>query len=282
MGGLRKYMPITWITALIGTLALIGFPGFAGFFSKDSIIEAVHLAHEHGRDGAALAYWALLLGVFVTALYSFRLYFLVFHGEPRMDEHTRSHLHESPAVVTIPLIALAVPSVLAGALGVGPMVFGHFFDGAIYVAGEGGHHGDAAHGAWAMFTHGLVALPTWLALAGAATAWYLYMAKPDIPARIAERFAGVHAILMNKYGLDDFNQKYIAGGARAVGDLLWRFGDVAVIDGALVNGSARLVGWISGLVRHIQSGYLYHYAFAMILGLVGLFGFLFTRFGLAL
>jgi len=275
MGGLRRHMPITWITALAGSLALIGFPGFAGFFSKDAIIEAVHAVD---RPGAAFAYWCVLLGVFVTALYTFRMYFLVFHGASRVPEHSRAHLHESPAVVTVPLVLLAIPSVLAGALGVGPMVFGDFFADAIHLAHAGAAHGEGGHGAWAMFTHGLVAAPTWLALAGVGLAWYLYLHRPELPAVIAARLGPVHRLLVNKYGFDAFNQTVFAGGGRAVGDLLWRLGDVVIIDGLAVNGTGRVVRWCSGLARQLQSGYLYHYAFAMILGLVALLGYLYQRY----
>ncbi len=272
MGGLRKYMPITWITSLIGSLALIGFPGFAGFFSKDSIIEAV--GHSQ-LAGSGFAYAAVLVGVFVTALYSFRMYFLVFHGKERMDHHTREHLHESPWVVTVPLIALAIPSVLAGGVYVGDMVFGDFFAGAIVVAPE--HDvlaavGQGYHGPLGMMLHGLLTAPFWLAAAGVGVAWFFYMKRPDIPAAIKEKFAPVHAILERKYGFDEFNEWFFAGGGRLLGKGFWRIGDVTLIDGLLVNGSARTVGWVSAIIRHVQTGYLYHYAFAMIVGLLLLFG----------
>jgi NADH-quinone oxidoreductase subunit L len=272
MGGLKKYMPITWITSLIGSLALIGFPGMAGFFSKDAIIEAVHHSHV---AGAQFAYACVLIGVFVTALYSFRMYFLVFHGKERMDHHTQEHLHETPAVVTGPLIALAVPSVLCGLILVGPMLFRDYFGEAIFVLPE--HNvlekiGEEFHGWFLMIVHGLTALPTWLAFGGVATAYYCYLLKPEIPARIAEQFQAVHQILLRKYGFDEFNQFLFAGGARNTGDLLNRYGDQGVIDGLAVNGSARLVGYVAGMVRQVQSGYLYHYAFAMILGLLLMLG----------
>ncbi len=272
MGGLRKYLPITWITSLIGSLALIGFPGMAGFFSKDAIIEAVRHSHV---AGAHFAYACVLIGVFVTALYSFRMYFLVFHGKERMDHHTQEHLHETPAVVTGPLIALAIPSIISGLILVGPMLFRDYFGEAIFVLPE--HNvlekiGEEFHGWFWMVVHGLTALPTWLAFGGVATAYYCYLLKPEIPARIAEQFQGVHQILLRKYGFDELNQFLFAGGARHTGDLLYRYGDQGMIDGLAVNGSARFVGYVAGVVRQVQSGYLYHYAFAMILGLLLMLG----------
>jgi NADH-quinone oxidoreductase subunit L len=272
MGGLKKYLPITWITSLIGSLALIGFPGMAGFFSKDAIIEAVHHSHV---AGAHFAYACVLIGVFVTALYSFRMYFLVFHGKERMDHHTQEHLHETPAVVTGPLIALAIPSVLSGLILVGPMLFRDYFGEAIFVLPE--HNvlekiGEEFHGWFWMIVHGLTATPTWLAFSGVATAYYCYLLKPEIPARIAEQFQWLYQLLLRKYGFDEMNQFLFAGGARNAGDLLNRYGDQGVIDGLAVNGSARLVGYVAGVVRQVQSGYLYHYAFAMILGLLLMLG----------
>ena len=268
MGGLRKYLPITWITSLIGSLALIGFPGFAGFFSKDAIIEAVHHSN---LPGSGIVYVAVLLGVFITALYSFRMYFLVFHGEERMDEHTREHLHETPAVVTVPLILLAIPSVVIGWLYIEPMLFGGHFGSSIVVAPEHnvlGALGETYHGQWRMILHGLVSAPFWLAVAGVASAWYLYIKRPELPARIAERFQWLHGFLERKYGFDELNQFLFAGGARGVGTAFWRIGDATLIDGLMVNGTARLIGWVSAVIRHVQSGYLYHYAFAMIIGLM--------------
>ncbi len=272
MGGLRKYMPITWATSLIGSLALIGAPGFSGFFSKDSIIEAVH----HSTiPGSGFAYFAVLSGVFITALYSFRMYFLVFHGKERMDEHTREHLHETPWVVTVPLILLAIPSIFIGGAYVGDMVFGNFFSKAIAVAPEHNVLGAIDfHSSWGMIAHGFLAAPFWLAAFGVFVAWFLYMKRTDLPAKIVQLpvIKQIHAILENKYGFDDFNEIVFGGGSRGFGTGLWKLGDVALIDGLMVNGSARLVGWASALVRHVQSGYLYHYAFAMILGLLALFG----------
>ncbi|MFP3874167.1 MAG: NADH-quinone oxidoreductase subunit L [Thiohalophilus sp.] len=272
MGGLRKYMPITWITSLIGSLALIGTPLFAGFYSKDSIIEAV--AHSQ-IAGSGFAYFAVLAGVFVTALYSFRMYFLVFHGKERMDEHTREHLHETPPVVTVPLIMLAIPSVIIGAIFMGDMIAGDFFREAIFVLSEHDALGEWAagfHGWWAMALHAFVTWPFWLAAAGVFTAWFLYMKRPEIPGLIQARFQWLYTLLDNKYYADRFNEIVFAGGGRQLGQKLWRIGDVKLIDGLAVNGSAALVGWFAGRIRHIQTGYLFHYAFAMIIGVVVLLG----------
>jgi NADH-quinone oxidoreductase subunit L len=272
MGGLRKHMPITWLTCLIGSLALIGFPGTSGFFSKDAIIEAVKASH---TPGATLAYWACLSGVFITALYSFRLVFLVFHGKERMDHHTQEHLHESPAVVWVPLVALAIPSLVAGVLGAGPMLFGDYFGTSIQVAKEHDVLGEMAHhwhGVVPFILHGMQQPPFFLAMSGVVVAWFLYLKQPELPARIAAAFGPIHRVLLDKYGFDRFNEWFFAGGARSTGSNLWRFGDVTVIDGWMVNGSARLVGWFSGVARQVQSGHLYHYAFAMILGLLALLG----------
>ena len=225
--------------------------------------------------GSGFAYGALLLGVFITALYSFRMYFLVFHGKERMDEHTRSHLHETPWVVTVPLIALAIPSVFIGGIYVGDMVFGDFFKGAIYAAPAHdvlGHLAKDFHGVWSMMLHGIMTPPFWLALAGVVVAYVLYMWKTELPGKIAKRFSLVHKILLEKYGFDELYGNVFAGSGRGIGTGLWRGGDVTVIDGWLVNGSARVVGWFSGVMRHVQTGYLYHYAFAMIIGLLVLFG----------
>ncbi len=268
MGGLRKYMPITHWTFLIGNLALIGTPFFAGFYSKDAIIEAVHASD---RFGAGIAYWAVLSGVFVTALYSFRLYFLVFWGKERMDHHTREHLHESPAVVWLPLVALAVPSVIIGYLWAEPMLFGDFFSGMIHVAANNdvlARIGEHWHGPAAFALHGLITPTFWLAVAGVAVAWFLYMARPELPAVIRERAGVLYRILINKYGFDALYIQGFAGLGRLIGQLFWKVGDQGLIDGLLVNGSARTVGRISAGIRGLQSGYLYHYAFAMIIGLL--------------
>ncbi|MCL4722162.1 MAG: NADH-quinone oxidoreductase subunit L, partial [Gammaproteobacteria bacterium] len=267
MGGLRKYLPVTWLTSLVGTLSLIGFPGFAGFFSKDALIEAVGHAT---RAGSSYAFWCLLIGVFVTALYSFRMYFLVFHGRERMDAGTRDHLHESPWVITVPLVLLAIPSVILGWPTISAMVFGDFFGPAIFVAGANDVLGELArefHGPGAYVLHAFSAPVPYLALAGAVVAWYLYLRNPAMAEVLALRLKGLHKLLLNKYYFDDFNEKVLARGSRGLGGLLWRIGDIAIIDGGLVNGSGRLVGWASRLVRQVQSGYLYHYAFAMIVGL---------------
>jgi NADH-quinone oxidoreductase subunit L len=268
MGGLRKYMPITYWTALIGSLALIGFPGTSGFFSKDAIIEAVHESH---LPGAGFAYAAVLLGVFVTALYSFRMFFLVFHGKERMDHHTREHLHESPWVVTVPLILLAVPSLAIGAFTVGPLLFGDWFGKAIEVLPAHdtlAHLGEEFTGAGGFLLHGLLGLPFWFAMAGLATAWFIYMKRPDIADTIQRNLAPLNRLLERNYYADQFNDFFFAGGGRRLGRLFWRAGDVAVIDGAMVNGTAHGIGWIATRIRRVQSGFLYHYAFAMILGLL--------------
>lgn len=278
MGGLRRYMPVTYWTSLIGSLALIGFPGFSGFFSKDVLIETV------GRSalaGSGFAYFCLLAGVFVTALYSFRMFFLVFHGHERLDEETRHHVHESPWVITLPLVALAVPSLAIGWLTVGSVVFGGYFDDSIFVLDE--HRviaelGAEFHGSAAFLLHGLTGLPVLLSLSGVGVAWFAYLKQPDLPERIRLRMRALHTLLIHKYYFDDLNEKLIARGTRALGQFLWKVGDVMLIDGALVNGSARLVGWLSAIVRYrVQTGYLYHYAFVMIIGLSVLLGWALAR-----
>ena len=277
MGGLRKYMPITYWTCLIGALALIGFPGFSGFFSKDALIEAVELST---LPAAHYGYWCVLIGVFVTAFYTFRLVFMTFHGPERMDEHTREHLHESPWVVTLPLVLLAIPSVVIGWPLVGAMLFGDYFGSSIYVAPAHdvlARLGQDFHGPAGFVLHGISSPILGLAVAGVALAWYLYLVRPELPGQISERAGRLYALLVNKYYLDAFNERFIAGGSRALGRLLWRGGDVAVIDGAAVNGSARLVGWIANAARSLQSGYLYHYAFATIIGLSALLAWLLWR-----
>jgi NADH-quinone oxidoreductase subunit L len=289
MGGLRKYMPITWITSLVGSLALIGTPFFSGFYSKDSIIEAVHVAMEHGVAGSGFAYFAVVAGVFVTAFYSFRMYFLVFHGKERFDTHAHDEHHhdahddhghhggvphESPLVITIPLILLAIPSIFVGYFAIEPMLFGDFFKGAIYINPELHPAMEELrndyHGAAAMAMHSLTSLPLWLAISGVAMSWFFYMKRPDIPAAIKQRFSVIYNILENKYGFDTFNDWFFAGGARALGGFFWRIGDVKIIDGFFVNGTAHLIGWFSTVIRKWQSGYIYHYAFAMIIGVFAL------------
>ncbi len=274
MGGLYRYLPITWITCLVGSIALIGFPGTSGFYSKDAIIEAVHLST---LPAAGYAYVAVLSGVFITALYSFRLFFMTFHGQEKMDKHTWEHLHECPLVVTVPLLILAIPSLILGAWFAGPMLFGDHFAGAIQVAEHhavllelGSHyHGEWYQIAWQFFVHA-ISRPTviLLAFSGVLTAWLLYIRFPAVPEKIANSLSMIYRLLVNKYGFDDFNQRVFAGGARGLGRLFWQLGDVKLIDGLMVNGSALSVRWFSGVIRQIQSGYLYHYAFAMIAGLL--------------
>ncbi len=268
MGGLYKAMPVTWITCLFATLALIGFPGTSGFFSKDAIIEA---AHHSNNAAAAFAYYSVLLGVFFTALYSFRLFFLTFHGQQRMSAEQKAHLHEAPAVVTVPLAVLAVPSLILGAFLIGPMLFGDYFGAAIHVAARHdvlAEIGADYHGIWAFTLESFLHPPVWLALAGILAAWWCYIKRPGLPGRIAARLGFICKILEKKYGFDDFNQVVFAGGSRLVGRLLWRYGDINIIDGLLVNGTARTVRRLAGVVRQAQSGYLYHYVFAIILGLL--------------
>jgi len=296
MGGLRKYMPVTWITALIGSLALIGTPLFAGFYSKDSIIEAVHASH---LPGAGFAYFAVAAGVFVTAFYSFRMYFLVFHGPERFrdkpfppeahdDGHDGAHdepdvhashdshatPHESPWVVMLPLVLLAIPSAVIGFITIGPMLFGDFFADAIRVVAE--RHpameelAHEFHGPLTMALHAFTGPIVWLALAGVVSAWFLYIRRPDIPSAIQMRFSGLYRILDNKYYFDWFNENVLARAARATGMGLWKGGDVAIIDGVLINGSARGIGSLAGVTRLLQSGYLYWYALFMIVGVIGL------------
>ena len=284
MGGVRKYMPITWITSLLGSLALIGTPLFSGFYSKDSIIEAVHFSN---LPAAGFAHFAVLAGVFITAFYSFRMYFLVFHGKERYDQNPDAHHgdphghddshhapHESPWVVTVPLVLLAIPSVVVGFMFIQPMLFGDFFKDVIFV--DAVKHPAMAkmaemfHGPVAMALHGLQTAPFWLALAGVAASYYMYMVNPALPAGIKARVQPIYTLLENKYYLDWINENIIARGARALGVGLWKVGDQAIIDGALVNGSWKVVRSISGVVRWAQTGFIFHYALVMILGLFAL------------
>ena len=302
MGGLWKYMPITWLTSLLGSLALIGTPFFSGFYSKDSIIEAVAESHIYG---SGFAYFAVMAGVFITAFYSFRMYFLVFHGKERFgqahddhghdahDDHHDDHHHglapgqkphESPWVVTLPLVLLAIPSVIVGYFTIGPMLFGDFFGNAIFVDVVKHHSmkelAEAFHGPVAMAAHSLHSPVLYLALGGVVTAAVFYLWLPQIPAFFVRVLAPVKAILDNKYFLDDLNQAVFAKGARVLGTGLWKGADQGLIDGLVVNGSTRVVAWFSATVRQVQSGYIYHYAFAMILGLIGLIGWiLYTHLG---
>ena len=288
MGNLKKYMPVTWATLLIGSLALIGTPFFAGFYSKDSIIEAVHATH-YGWI-SSFAYFAVLAGVFVTAFYSFRLYFLVFHGSEKWrdtnhksDNHSNEEHHglsetENPHepgwVVKLPLILLAIPSVFIGYQTIEPMLFGSFFKGVIAVdsakhpatAELAHHYAEHFHSAAGMALQGFLSLPFVLATSGVLLAWFFYTKRPDIPAKIQTKFGLLNTILENKYGFDAFNKRVFAGGAQFIGGKLWQVGDVQLIDGAIVNGVANLIGRISAKVRHLQSGLIYHYAFAMIIG----------------
>jgi NADH-quinone oxidoreductase subunit L len=303
MGNVRKYMPITWITFLLGSLALIGTPLFAGFYSKDSIIEAVHLSK---LPGAGFAYFAVLAGVFVTAFYSFRLYFLVFHGKERFDQNPEAHQHysdeepdvqghdvhhddhghghgdhhephEAPWVVTAPLVLLAIPSVVIGYLTIGPMLYGDFFKDSIFINAE--KHpaleemAKEFHGPLQLALHSITSPVLWLAIAGVVAAWYLYMKNTALPAAIQRRFQPVYTLLDNKYYMDWFNEHVIARGARLVGVGLWKGGDQGVIEGVFVNGSAHLVGRFAGVIRWVQSGYIYHYAFAMLIGIVVLMSY---------
>ncbi|TXI36985.1 MAG: NADH-quinone oxidoreductase subunit L [Methylophilus methylotrophus] len=306
MGNLKKYLPVTWITSLIGSLALIGTPFFAGFYSKDSIIEAVELSH---IPGSGFAYFAVIVGVFVTAFYSFRLYFLVFHGEEKWrhakhddhahvayaDEHhddahhdddhahdeehhhglgPNDNPHEPGWVVTLPLALLAIPSLLIGYIALEPMLYGDFFKNVIFVNPEAHpamehlahHYHEFMHSPAGMAIHGFTSLPFFLAASGVLLSWFFYMKRPDIPAAIKSRCIVIYNILENKYGFDSFNEKFFAGGSRCLGSLLWKFGDITLIDGAMVNGSANTMGKIAAKIRNLQSGLIYHYAFAMIIG----------------
>jgi len=277
MGGLRKYMPITYWTCLIGCLALIGFPGTAGFFSKDSLIEAVGASH---RLGSGYAYFCVVTGVFITALYTFRMFIMTFLGKERMDHHTQEHLHESPWVVTVPLILLAIPSAVIGWFTVAPMLFGKFFEGSIFVAPANNvleHVGEEFHGSASFVLSAFAAPPVWLAGAGVLTAYIFFLWRPALADAAEARFKWLYTILIDKFGFDWFNEHVIMPGARLLGGGLWRVGDQLVIDDGMVNGSARTVGWLGSVMRYAQSGYLYHYAFAMILGLAALLLWLIWR-----
>ncbi len=288
MGGVRKYMPITWITSLLGSLALIGTPLFSGFYSKENIIEAVHFSQ---LPAAGFAHFAVMAGVFVTAFYSFRMYFLVFHGKERYDQNPDAHEaqeepdphhhhddhskpHESPWVVTVPLVLLAIPSVVIGFMYIQPMLFGDFFKDVIFV--DGSKHAAMAqlaqmfHGPVAMAVHALQTAPFWLALAGVALSYYMYIVNPALPAAIKRVFQPIYTLLENKYYMDWINENIIAAGTRLLGVVLWKGGDQGLIDGAIVNGSWKLVARISAAVRRVQSGFLYHYALFMILGVFAL------------
>jgi NADH-quinone oxidoreductase subunit L len=292
MGGLKKYMPITYWTSLIGSLALIGFPGTSGFFSKDALIEAVGASH---ITGATYAYVCVVAGVFITAFYSFRLVFMTFWGSERFghdehhghddhapdahghDDHAHAHHgkpHESPWVVTLPLVLLAIPSLFIGWFTIEPVLFGDYFGKAIQVAHE--HNtvervAEEFHGSWPFVLHAITHPgPVYLALFGVFLAWLFYVKRPDLPGKVATIFAPLYKLFANKFYVDEFYQWLFAGGSVGLGKALWKFGDTGLIDGLLVNGSARFVGYVSSVVRNIQSGYLYWYAFSMIIGLAAL------------
>ncbi len=284
MGGLRKYMPITWFTMLLGNLALIGTPLFSGFYSKDSIIEAVHASN---LPGSGFAYFAVLASVFVTAFYAFRQYFIVFHGKERWreakhdhdDDHGHHHglkpsdnPHESPWVVTLPLILLAIPSVIIGYIAIEPMLYGDFFKDVIYVNHE--LHPvmhimkEEFHGAMAMVSHSLYTPVLYLAVGGVLAAWFLYVKAPQLPAKIAQTFRPVYVLFENKYYLDNIYFAVFAKGTRALGNFFWKAVDTAIIDNGLVNGAAKLVGAVAGQVRRLQTGFIYTYAAAMVSGVL--------------
>lgn len=269
MGGLKKYLPITYWCMLIATFSIVGFPFLSGFYSKDTIIEAVKFSN---LPAAPFAYFCVLAGVFITALYSFRLLFLVFHGQERMDKEAKKHLHEPSSVVWGPLVALAVPSVVIGALFIGPL-FNNFFKDTIVVLPKHEamqvlkHH---FHGWVQMGLEGFVHLPFILLLAGFLTAWIGYIQYPHIPSKVAKAIGPVYSLLVNKYGFDAFNQGVILKGVRVASEFLSQTGDKKVIDGVLVNGVANKIGGLAQLMRHLQSGYLYHYVFAMLVGFLGL------------
>ena len=304
MGNLRKYMPITYWTCLIGSLALIGFPGTSGFFSKDALIEAVSESH---LPAARFAYYCVLSGVFITAFYSFRLVFMTFHGKERFDtseaahahdshavadkhdDHTHGHddhshddhahddhghhggvPHESPWVVTLPLVLLAIPSLFIGWFTIGPMLFGDYFGSAIVVEESHNVLGELAHefhGSAGFVEHGITQLPFFLAMGGVFFAWLFYVKMTDIPGKIASAFSPLYRLFENKYFFDDVYFAVFAKGSRNLGQALWKVGDSIFIDGLLVNGSARAVGWFASVIRGIQTGRLYSYAFTMIIGL---------------
>ena len=284
MGGLRKYMPITWFTMLLGNLALIGTPLFSGFYSKDSIIEAVHASN---LPGSGFAYFAVLASVFVTAFYAFRQYFIVFHGKERWreakhdhhDDHGHHHglkpsdnPHESPWVVTLPLILLAIPSVIIGYIAIEPMLYGDFFKDVIYVNHE--LHPvmhimkEEFHGAMAMVSHSLHTPVLYLAIGGVLAAWFLYVKAPQLPAKIAQTFRPVYVLFENKYYLDNIYFAVFAKGTRALGTFFWKAVDTTIIDNGLVNGAAKLVGAVAGQVRRLQTGFIYTYAAAMVSGVL--------------
>ena len=284
MGNLRKYMPITWATMLIGNLSLIGTPLFSGFYSKDSIIEAVHASH---LTGSGFAYFAVLASVFVTAFYAFRQYFIVFHGKERWREHHAEHghddahhhglspndnPHESPWVVTLPLVLLAIPSVIIGALTIKPLLYGDFFKDVIYVNHD--IHpvmtkmAEEFHGVFGMVTHSLTSPVLYLAIAGVVVAWFLYVKAPSVPAKIQAACKPIYTLLDNKYYLDTLYFNVFAKGSRKLGEFFWKVGDTMIIDNGIVNGSAKLVGAVAAQVRKAQTGFIYTYAAVMVFGVL--------------
>lgn len=268
MGNLRKYMPITYICFFIGAWALAALPPFAGFYSKDAIIDAVHLSQV---PGAHYAYYCVLIGTFVTAFYIFRAFFMVFHTEERMTSHLRSELKESPWVVWLPLVVLAIPSVVIGAVLVGPLLFHSLLANSVFVLPQDNVLATMAtdyHGALSMSLHAVYNLPFWLAFSGLLLAWLFYVKFPQAPAYFAERLQVLYRVLVLKYGFDDFNQLVFVNGTQKLSSIFFDVGDVKILDHHLVNGSGRAINWISHQLRKLQTGYLYHYAFAMIIALL--------------
>jgi len=272
MGGLRKKMPITYITSLLGTLALIGFPGFAGFYSKDMIIEA---AHYSDLPFAGWVYFAVVLGVFITAFYSLRLLFLVFHGESRMDSHTEEHLHETAPSITVPLVLLAIPSVLIGYFTIEPILFGGWLENSISI--DSSHHAldkleSHFHSAFALITHSVVTLPFWMMIGGGLTAWVFCLYRTDWADTIQSKFKRINYVLNSLYGFDRLNDIIFVKGSVKLGNLLWRISDMTLIDKLLVNGSAKCARYLGAFIRPVQTGYVYHYAFFMIVSLMLVLG----------
>ena len=269
MGALRKKMPITYITALIGTLALIGFPGFAGFYSKDMIIEAVHFSNLPFSDWV---YYAVVFGVFITAFYSLRMFFIVFHGESRLDQHTEEHVHETALSITVPLILLAIPSVIIGYLTIEPMLFTGWLDNSIHI--DAVAHGSVAalkehfHSAFSLMLHAIVTVPFWMMVGGSLAAWVFSLYRTDWAKKIQERFHRTNYVLESLYGFDRLNDIIFVKGSRKLGEFLWRVSDMTIIDQIVVNSSARLMRFMGSVIRPVQTGYLYHYAFFMIIGLM--------------
>ncbi len=271
MGGLWRKMPITYVTFLIGSLALSAIPPFAGFFSKDTIIEAAQLSQ---IPGSGYAYFCVTLGAMVTALYTFRAFFMTFHGKPRMDEHQFSHVHESPWVVWLPLVLLAIPSVILGYILYMPMLFDKptLLGQALFVLPEHNVLAELAHevvSPWQSMLHSVGSPVLWLTLSGILIAWVCYIAVPTIPAMLAKGFSWVYRILVNKYGFDSFYDRVFVNGSKSLGRFFYRVGDQKLIDGLMVNGTAHTVRWFAVKGRGFQNGYLYHYISVMVFGLFG-------------